>query len=593
MSDDASDGGDPTARVRTVAPAAAALLEELVREPGLLAALPDELRRRLTVAAGQLSRPDRYVRKAIRKGLVRRTKAELKAADAAVLDSTGIRALRKLPIFTSLGAVPSLPPPAEIDDAARADDADAWTALEAERDEAEALVAAADADEDGGGEGVVEAAVEIDLAGRGHDAVVRLHRPRNCYVCKADFHEVHPFYDAMCPACAELNWRKRNQTADLSGRVALVTGARVKIGAQIALKLLRAGAETIIVTRFPVDAARRLAAEPDADDLCRRAHVFGCDLRHTPSVEALCRHLVGALRRLDVLVNNACQTVRRPSGFYDHLLEAERAAWSELGPRERAVLARWFALRGEGGAVHEADREHAPDASGSAMSLASVTGAVAPVIAAPSGGHAGHGGLWQSAVLSQVPLLAEDLVRGNHLFPAGRLDQDLQQVDLRDFNSWRMTLAEVPTAELLEVHLVNAVAPFVLNARLKPLLAAVPTRDAHVVNVSAMEGQFYRRFKTDKHPHTNMAKAALNMLTRTSAADYVRDGIHMNAVDTGWVTDEDPATIAARKVAVHGFHPPLDIVDGAARVLDPVFDGHLTGRHAWGLFLKDYHPTPW
>ena len=150
-------------------------------------------------------------------------------------------------------------------------------------------------------------------------------------------------------------------------------------------------------------------------------------------------------------------------------------------------------------------------------------------------------GLWKSAVLSQVPLLGEDLERGEHLFPQGRLDQDLQQVDLRDTNSWRLTLAEVPTAELLEVHLVNAVAPFVLNARLRPLLAKVPTRDAHVVNVSAMEGQFYRRWKTDKHPHTNMAKAALNMMTRTSAIDYVRDGIHMNSVDTGWVTDEDPA----------------------------------------------------
>ena len=72
-------------------------------------------------------------------------------------------------------------------------------------------------------------------------------------------------------------------------------------------------------------------------------------------------------------------------------------------------------------------------------------------------------------MLSQVPVLEEDLARGEHLFPAGRLDQDLQQVDLRDTNSWRLTLAEVPTAELLEVQLVNAVAPFVLNARLRPL----------------------------------------------------------------------------------------------------------------------------
>jgi len=202
-------------------------------------------------------------------------------------------------------------------------------------------------------------------------------------------------------------------------------------------------------------------------------------------------------------------------------------------------------------------------------------------------------GLWKSAVLAQVPLLAEDLERGGHLYPEGRLDADLQQVDLRDFNSWRMTLAEVPTAELLEVHLVNAVAPFVLNARLRPLLAAVATRDAHVVNVSAMEGQFYRRWKTDKHPHTNMAKAALNMMTRTSAVDFARAGIFMNSVDTGWVTDEDPLHHASRKQAVHDFHPPLDCVDGAARVLDPIYTGFATGRHPWGLFLKDYRSVSW
>ena len=145
-----------------------------------------------------------------------------------------------------------------------------------------------------------------------------------------------------------------------------------------------------------------------------------------------------------------------------------------------------------------------------------------------------------AAELSQVPLLPEDLAGGGDLFPEGRLDQDLQQVDLRDRNSWRLLLAEVSSVELLETQLVNAVAPFVLNARLKPLMLRTPERDKHIVNVSAVEGQFYRRFKTTRHPHTNMAKAALNMMTRTSAADYHADGIHMNSVDTGWVTDEDP-----------------------------------------------------
>ena len=508
--------------------AAIELLEQLGGDLRGLAELDEPLRIRLVTAAGQLSRPDRYSRKALGKVLARQRVQARRDADRAILDQTGIRALRKEAVFRT-----PLPRPAMALDAPVRDDAepDAWAEAEARR-------------------------AEPDDA-----AAPRVETARMCYVCKAEFHELHHFYDQMCPPCAELNYRKRDQTADLRGRVALVTGARVKIGYQAAVKLLRAGAEVIVATRFPRDAARRFAREPDAAEWTRRLHVYGIDLRHTPSVELLCQHLLATLSRLDVLINNACQTVRRPSGWYDHVIAGELAPFAQLAAPERAILERNQAL-------------------GAGLVVA-------------AGGEIRADGLWRSAVLSQVPLLAEDLERGSHLYPAGRLDADLQQVDLRDFNSWRMTLAEVPTAELLEVHLVNAVAPFVLNARLRPLLAKVPTRDAHVVNVSAMEGQFYRRWKTDKHPHTNMAKAALNMMTRTSAIDYVRDGIHMNSVDTGWVTDEDPALHAARKLADHDFHPPLDIVDGAARIVDPVFHGITTGRHHWGLFLKDYKPAPW
>ncbi len=395
------------------------------------------------------------------------------------------------------------------------------------------------------------------------------HQERNCYVCKQSFAVMHRYYDSICETCGEFNYAKREQTADLSGHFALITGARVKIGFQASLKLLRAGAHVVVTTRFPVDAIDRYSKEADFAQFRERLQIHGLDLRHTPSVELFTQFLLERLPRLDYILNNACQTVRRPAGFFQHLLARESEPLGALPDLWRQPLASHDELR------RRIEGEHGHN-HGALVAVARQHGE----------------GLVHSAALSQRRYLDEDFQGGDALFPADRYDEDLQQVDLREVNSWRLRMHEVKTPELLEVQLVNAIAPYVLNARLKPLMLRTPGRHKHVVNVSAVEGQFYRTTKTDKHPHTNMAKAALNMMTRTSAPDFVKDGIHMNAVDTGWVTDEDPAAHAARKANL-GFAPPLDIIDGAARIVDPIFNGRLTGEHVWGQFLKDYKPAPW
>jgi NAD(P)-dependent dehydrogenase (short-subunit alcohol dehydrogenase family) len=381
-------------------------------------------------------------------------------------------------------------------------------------------------------------------------SVGHLHSARACYVCKQRYREVHAFYHQLCPSCAEVNWAKRQARTDLTGRHALLTGGRAKIGMYIALRLLRDGAHLTVTTRFPADAVRRFTAMADSASWLHRLKVVGIDLRDPTQVVALA-DLVAEAGRLDVIVNNACQTVRRSPGAYAALIAAESAALPS-GPVKVVALGR------------------PSEAHPAALEGREVT--------------------WSPHDLTALALTAGSSslarVADGSAIDAGGLVPDLDAE-----NSWTRRVHEVDPLELLEVQLCNVTAPFVLVSRLRPLLAASPARRTYVVNVSAMEGQFSRGYKGPGHPHTNMAKAALNMLTRTSAGDLFRDGVLMTSVDTGWITDERPHPTKAR-LHSEGFRAPLDLVDGAARVYDPIVRGE-AGEDLYGCFLKDYRPSPW
>ncbi len=493
------------------------ILQTLVGDTNQLFDLPEAQRIALLSAAGSLSRPDREEFARRKKDAKKAAKRKMVERDKHARKETGIRSAREAAVFTAPKLIaPSLQP----------------------------------------------------------DRDLNLNSPRNCYVCKTLYTKLHHFYDTMCTECGDYNYAKRFQTTDLTGQVAVVTGSRLKIGYHITLILLRAGATVVATTRFPADSALRFSKEDDYMDWGNRLKIHGLDLRHIPSVEIFCNYIEQKYDRLDILINNAAQTVRRPAGFYRHLMDKEVVPVESLPLRAQDLLE-----------DHKMCIQELKDFSsgvGNNQNLPVSWHGPEPGI-----------GLRASAKLSQIPYSFDNSLSVKEVFPEGQLDADLQQVDLRKTNSWRLKLGEIETTEMVEVQLVNAVAPFVLCNRLASLMKKENTGKKHIINVSAMEGKFQRFKKEDRHPHTNMAKAALNMMTHTSASGFAKEGIYMNAVDTGWVTDEDPAELSKKKVEVHDFQPPLDIVDGAARVLDPLIDGINTGKHWSRKFLKDYFPIDW
>ncbi|KAG2389467.1 hypothetical protein C9374_014027 [Naegleria lovaniensis] len=444
----------------------------------------------------------------------------------------------------------------------------------------------------------------------------KLLRAVRCYICHEKTHEIHHFYHKMCPKCGEFNLEKRNQTMDMTGKICLVTGGRIKIGFYTALKLLRCNAELVIVTsRFPKDCAKRYSLEPDFEMWKDRLKVYGIDFKHIPSVVQFADHLNHTLPRLDILINCAAQTIRKPTAYYEHVAKYElTTSLQDLSETQRKLLPLDFsmkimpeqkdiALRMLSSMEKREALEYNPRSKNNDEheENSTITLHTPHSTSLKYNAMRDEVNVSSSSLLCQIPILDEDKSYNEQSFPRDVFDVNQNQADFRNTNSWIQKLDQVPVFEMLEVQTINVTAPFILTSKLKPLLehgathssTTNPTHEpmSFVINVSSMEGQFYRRSKGVHHPHLNMAKASLNMMTRTSAADYAKDFIYMSSVDTGWNNDENP--LSDLENISQTYYCPLDEVDGAARILDPIFLALQGKQKYFGVFLKNYSPFRW
>jgi len=362
--------------------------------------------------------------------------------------------------------------------------------------------------------------------------LTKLQIPKNCYCCNQSYQYAHSFYTRLCPKCAGENYEKRFQTADLTGRNAILTGGRVKVGFATALKLLRNGANLVLTTRFPALALETLQQEADYSEWKDRLWIYGLDLRNLKAIQEFVDFYRASFDTLDILINNAAQTIKYPDEYYLPIIRKEKEKELEFKNIPNFIPNR-TEISKEIASLEYAENEE-----------------------------------------SQIALTRFG-----------------QPVDNREKTSWNSTLEEVSMYELVEVNLINHIAPYFLIKELKPLMKNSLFKEKFIVNVTSSEGIFSYENKTVFHPHTNMTKAALNMMTLTSAKEFEKDQIYMSAVDVGWISTGAKESLR-KKQFEQGYIPPLDSVDGAARILHPVAEG-IKGNCFSGVLLKNYKIHTW
>ncbi|MBK03631.1 MAG: short-chain dehydrogenase [Deltaproteobacteria bacterium] len=407
---------------------------------------------------------------------------------------------------------------------------------------------------------------------------LRLASRKRCYCCKQFMLERHPSYAAMCVSCGEVNRERRSQQVDLRGRIAIVTGARIKIGYATTLRLLRAGAHVIATTRFPKSAAETYAREADFHTWRDRLEIHALDLRSFPAIRGFVEDIKRQHTHIDILINNAAQTIRRPTPYYNPILHNESQpfesedAYQLLSDVCKALYQKH---------THSSRQLTENTTSQLSSELLPLSDDITQRQYAP--------------VLSSLPILAEDFQEDPHSFPQNELNMYGQPADNRAYTSWEQEIEDVEDFELLEVHMINAMAPFLLMKHLRPLMLNSPFEKRFIVNVTSIEGQFVtskKPTKGAKHPHTNMTKSALNMLTFSGAHADTKLGLYRVGVDPGWASIEN-GMITREKWIELGVEAPLDFDDAATRITDPIYQSLLFDVSIHGKLFKDFQVVPW
>ena len=368
-----------------------------------------------------------------------------------------------------------------------------------------------------------------------------------CYICSENYDEIHHFYHKLCKICGDFNEQKRNQLFDLTGKIALVTGGRVKIGYQVCIQLLRNKCSVIATTRFPKDAIKRFSEEKDFDEWKDRILVYGIDFRNISKVYEFCNFLKERFNRLDIIINNAAQSIRRDFAYFSHLKEFEEKDFEENDPKKNILLNSSNELNNFPLQFLNQEKQTEVKNQKSIMK---------------------HENQDKSHELSLVPLLKSENYLDISKFPEQVLDINKQQVDLSNRNSWVKQIDEIEFTEFVEAQFINSWSPYILISELKSIFKEnFIEQKKFIINVTSSEGRFNLENKTSAHPHTNMSKAALNMITRTCGAHFEKFNVYMNSVDTGWISEMKPKGFLLNRDL------PLDEIDGAMRIIDPIFSG--------------------